>query len=171
MSVKTNNYEIDRGKLLKEVLGRAKKEEKQEHKAIIERQIAIAKRIKDIELEIEALMERNRNNEYPKRMDNTYHAPDKTHDEIMKMSSWEFHEWCQQIIREASEFNEEGKRWNDGFEIWNAKNTVILNEEFKLIAESISLKNEFYSLEDKEKWLLLSIALRSQPSLMKFIGE
>ena len=155
--------------LLKEVLGRAKKEERQEYDSIVERQNAIGERMREIGLEIDVLVERSKQNEFPKRKDGGFHAPDKTHDEIMGMSSGELHEWCQQIIRETAEYNVESRRWNDGFEVWSAKNTVILNERMKLVDESEELGNEFFSLEDKEKWLLLSIALRSQPNLLKYM--
>lgn len=119
-------------------------------------------------MEIEVLAERDRNNKAPKRIGNTYHAPNKIHEEIMGMSSGELHEWCEQIKRDSSEYNAESKRWNGDFEQWIAKNTVFHRERNKLIDEFIDLKNEFHSLENKEKWLLLSIALRSQPNLLKF---
>jgi hypothetical protein len=169
MSEKEAIEKNTRRELREEVLRRAKPKEKQEYAAIIERQIAIAQRMKDMQLETKVLEERDRNNEYPKEMASTYQAPDKSHKEIMEMSNGEFHEWCQQIHRDASEFNAEAERWNERFAVWNARNTVISNERWKLMGEAADLRNEFDSLKEEEKWLLLSIALRSQPNLLKYM--
>ena len=159
----------NRRKLLKEVVGRARKEEKDEYVTILERQIAIAKRLDEIKMEIEVLSERDKQNKYPEQEFRCFRAPDKTHDEIMRMSNGEYHEWSAQVVREASEHTAECRRYNEGFEIWFAKDKVIWDEKMKLIDEGIALKNEFNNLEDKEKWLLLSIALRSQPNLLRYI--
>jgi len=155
--------------LLRNVLRRTNKEERQKYDSIVERQNAIAERMQEIGLEIDVLSERDKLNKFPEKEFTYFHAPDKTHDEIMGMSSGELHEWCEQIKRESSEYNAGCKRYNEGFDVWFAKTTVISNEKMKLIDESVTLKKEFDSLEDKEKWLLLSIALRSQPNLLKYV--
>ena len=161
--------EDDRRALLKEVLARANREQKQEYRVILSRQIEIAKRLQEIQLEIKVLKERERNNEYPKTDDNSYHAPDKTHGEIMDMSNGELHEWSEQIKKETTEYTTGSGRWNEKMEIWRAKDNVIFDEKLKLFDESIKLNKEFYNIGEEEKWLLLSIALRSQPTLMKYM--
>jgi len=39
----------------------------------------------------------------------------------------------------------------------------------ELIEENIGIIFEMFVLEKNEKWLLLSIALRSQPNLLKYL--
>ena len=164
----TTNQE-NNNKLLKEVLCRANKEEKQHYREIINRQIEIYKRMKQIISEREVLNERDKMNQYPAIQNDTSKAPDKTHTEIMGMSNGELHEWSGQIRNETDQYIAESKRWRDELEVWSAKNTVIFNERMKLTDEFIELEKEYENLEDKEKWLLLSIAIRSQPNLLNYI--
>ena len=154
--------------LLKEVLRRANKKEKQEYQAIIDRQTAINQRLEEIISEEEDIDEKDEMNEFPESK-TAHSSPSKTHEEIMRMSSGELHEWCEQTCREADESIAESKRWREEFAEWSTKRNKYLLRRMDLIKESITLSTEYLSLEYREKWLLLSIALRSQPNLMRYI--
>lgn len=154
-----NHNEKSRKELLREVVRRARKEEKQQYLTIVHRQCAIAERMLEIKKEIEILQERSKPNRYPEI--NQVHIIDKPYDE---MSRGEFEEFIQN-----KRFIEENNNWRARLNLWNIEDNMIFQKKMKLIDESLELKEEFYTLEDKEKWLLLSIALRSQPNLLKYL--
>jgi hypothetical protein len=74
------------------------------------------------------------------------------------MSSGEFNEWIEQTRKESNESS-----------AWSSKTLKIITEQVVLIKETVDLLIEFWGLETDEKWLLLSVALRSQPNLMRYI--
>jgi hypothetical protein len=155
-------------KLLREVVSRANQEELQQYEEIVKRQIEISKRVQQISFEKKVLNERNRMNVFPEQP-NTNRAPDKTHEEVKRMSDAEHHMWIEQIIEENAEYNAKSKGYIEKLEGWSAKNNVIMDERMKLTEEFLELKKESDILEEKEKWLLLSIAIRSQPNLLNYI--
>jgi hypothetical protein len=78
----------DKQEMLKDVLRRSSKKERQEYTAIVDRQIAIGKRLAEIESEQEELIERFDKNEYPKDM-RISKTKERTIDEIKEMSNEE----------------------------------------------------------------------------------
>jgi hypothetical protein len=146
--------------ILKEVVRRASKEENQQHIAIVERQCAIVERLDEIKKEVEFLQEKRKQNKYPEF--NRVHITDKPYSE---MSRAEFEEFIQQCKR----FNEEAENWRAKHGSWSIEDDTIFQKKLKLIDESFELKEEFYALKEKEKWLMLSIVLRSQPNLLKYL--
>lgn len=137
--------------LVKETMRRANKREKQERASIVKREKEIFKRMKEIVSEIKLLEQKRRENKMP---ESEYH----TLEEIKAMSVEDLQEW-----------NKRMERRNKEFPAWSSKDDAILSEQRKLNNEFDELHNEFFTLQDKEKWLLLSIVLRSQPTLMRYI--
>jgi hypothetical protein len=80
---KQDNSEKHR-ELLKEVLRRANKKERQEYDEISDRQDAIIDRIQEIYSEQKQLSERSSKNEYPKTIDTEYTL--KSAEELMRMT-------------------------------------------------------------------------------------
>jgi hypothetical protein len=119
--------------------------------------------------EQEVLSERVKLNRLPERPSTNYHAPDKSHNEITGMSNGDSYEWTQQVIKETQEYNRNTKKYNEELEVYNAKITVIMNERMKLNEEAVALKIEFDGLQEKEKWLLLAIVIKSQPNLLNYM--
>jgi ElaB/YqjD/DUF883 family membrane-anchored ribosome-binding protein len=158
----------DKQEMLKDVLRRSSKKERQEYTAIVDRQIAIGKRLAEIESEQEELIERFDKNEYPKDM-RISKTKERTIDEIKEMSNEELHSWSEQIEKETEEIKAESETWLEKFRKWKAKNGEIISSKMRIIGEAIELLKESHNLEEKEKWLLLSIALKSQPTLMKYM--
>jgi phage-related minor tail protein len=74
------------------------------------------------------------------------------------MSNEEFNEWTKQ----------NSKNFDEHF-AWTSKTLKIMTQQMKIINEIMELMTELCTLETEEKWLLLSIALRSQPNLLKYL--
>ena len=142
--------EDDKREMRKEVLRRASKEEKQEHKRISSRRVAIGEKIIAIGEEWNNLIVRSKENKSPRMATNSKSA--------VEMSNVEFNEYMRQSRKDSE----------DHF-AWSSKSFAIMTEQLELIHEIIELITESSTLGEEEKWLLLSIALRSQPNLMKYM--
>ena len=162
---KRDNFE--KQELLKEVLKRANKKEGQEYNEISDKQDAIIDRMQKVQSELINLSERNRKNEYPKTVETKYTL--KSTEELMRMTSEESRLWSEQMDREIKENRRKSEDWTEKFDKWLAENSVINSRQMELIEENIGIIFEMLVLERKEKWLLLSIALRSQPNLLKYL--
>ena len=77
--------------------------------------------------------------------------------------------WSEQVDREIGENRRKSEDWCEKFDKWLAENSAINSRQWELIEENIGIIFEMFVLEKKEKWLLLSIALRSQPNLLKYL--
>jgi len=138
--------------LLKEALRRANKKEKQEYEEISKRQNAIWERVLAIFKEYEELNEESQRNKCPES------TPTPDSKRVVAMSTEEFNQWMEQTRRECRESS-----------AWSSKSFSIMSKQMTLIKELIELSSELLGLEREEKWLLLSVALRSQPNLLRYI--
>jgi hypothetical protein len=142
-----------RSQLLKDVLGRANKLEKQEHEEINKKQLAIADKNIALLKKWNELIERSKRNECPKDA-----STSRNHKSINDMSMEEFNEYIAANNKyTAASF----AYFNESFSI-NTERVDIIKE----IMESLV---ELWNIGDDEKWLLLSIALRSQPNLLRYM--
>ncbi len=141
-----------RCQLVKEALGRANKQEKQEHEKVSSKQIAIGKRLKDLLTDWDGLLERDKRNEYPKNATNTNNKP------VTQMSNEEF-----------SEYMRLSNKHSEQHFAWSSESIAIITEQVKIVNEFMESIIELSNLGTEEKWLLLSIVLRSQPNLLKYI--
>jgi hypothetical protein len=142
-----------RSQLLKEALGRANKLEKQEYEKINKREKAIA--VNDVALakKYKELTERNKRNECPKE------TPESRNQKpASEMSMEEFNQYMA-ANRKYSK---------DSFD-WINENMTICTEMVKIINEILESVIDLWNLTEEEKWLLLSIVLRSQPNLLKYL--
>lgn len=137
--------------LVKEAISRANKKEKKEWISNFERREKIGKRMLEIDSELERLEQMDKENKMPERR---Y----LKENEIYTMSK-----------EEIESYNEMLEEHNKEFSLWSEKSHSINSEIMKLNKERIGLMGDFFNLEFEEKWILLSIVLRSQPSLMKYI--
>lgn len=138
--------------LLKEAVRRANKKEKQEYEQISNRRTAITERVRAILNEYEELSEESERNKCPES------TPIPDGKRIVAMPMEEFNKWVENAKRELHESS-----------VWSRKTFSIMTKQMALIKELLELSTERLSLERKEKWLLLSVALRSQPNLLKYI--
>ena len=142
-----------RSQLLKDVLGRANKLEKQEYENITKRQKAIA--VNDVALikKWRELAERGKRNECPKET-----AESKNHKPVSEMSMEEFDHYMAANRKCSKDFFD-----------WISENISINTEMIEITREILESVIELWNLTEEEKWLLLSVALRSQPNLLKYL--
>ena len=145
------NFE-SRNELLREVLKRANKQEKIDHEEIREKKRVVVKRLKVAQEKFDGLAERSKRNEYPKNAINTYNKP------ASQMSNEEFSEYMRQSNKHSEEHF-----------AWTSESIAIMTEQVKIVDEFMDSIIELSNLGTDEKWLLLSIALRSQPNLLKYL--
>jgi hypothetical protein len=145
------NFE-SKNELRKEALRRANKQEKQEYGEIREKKIAILKKLKVAQMEYDGLIERNKRNEYPKDSTKSNNKP------ASQMSNEEFSEYMKQSNKHSEEHF-----------AWTSESIAIMTEQVKIVNEFIESIIELNNLGTDEKWLLLAIALRSQPTLLKYL--
>ncbi len=144
------NY-TSKSALLKEVLTRANKKEKQEYENILKKQIVLGERFDTILKEWQTIRDKQNHKYGPQE-------PKKSQKSTEEMSTDEF-------MREMKEHN---KYFHDSLE-WNTEQIATNNRQIEKISQLIELTTEFISLESEVKWLLLSIALRTQPNLLRYI--
>ena len=138
--------------LKKEVLRRANKQEKQEHENISKRQSVIAEKDVALVKKWDALSERSKRNEYPKET-----AESKNHKHVSEMTMDEFNNYMAA-----------NRKYTDASFACSTESMQINSERLDVLKEVMESIIELWNLGDEEKWLLLSIALRSQPNLLKY---
>lgn len=140
-----------RSQLLRDVLKKANKQEKQEYENSRNKQRALAERYLDIVKTWSEIAEAEKADECPK--DTTEN--DKPASE---MSMGEFREYMRSW----------GGHMDDYFK-WSSRCLKANNEQLRIIGEIMKIMIELRALEEKEKWLLISIVLRSQPNLLNYM--
>jgi hypothetical protein len=71
--------------------------------------------------------------------------------------------------KETADYAAKRKRYSEALEVYRSKNAAILAERLKLMQMLLVLKAELDGLGEVEKWLLLSMAIRNQSSLLGFM--
>ncbi len=140
-------------KILKEVLSRANKEEKQAYNTLSNKQLAVVDSVSDL------IQTFGRIND-TKNMDLCPKDPTLGDKPVTEMSNVEFSGYM--------------RRWNDyivEYFKWSNRNISATTEQIAVIGEFIKVLMNLISNEAEEKWLLLSIAVRSQPNLLTYIQK
>jgi hypothetical protein len=138
-------------KLLREVLKRANKQEKQEYENTRNEQRALAERYLDITNKWGEIIEVEKVDVCPKDTS----VNDKPASE---MSMGEFREYMRSWNNHTTEYFK-----------WSSRCLKANSEQLKIIGEIMKIMIELRALEEKEKWLLISIVLRSQPNLLNYL--
>jgi hypothetical protein len=107
----------------------------------------------------DALNEGDKLNVLPERP----RAPEKGSDRTRGLPS------SNRQAKETSDYTAKRKRYREALEVYRNKNAVILAERMKLMQMLLVLKAELDGFEAAEKWLLLSMAIRNQSSLLGFM--
>ena len=113
----------------------------------------------------EALNEADKLNVFPQKPSNS-RQPDKSPNKTLGLSSRD------PLIRgrqETADYVAKRKQYVDALAAYRTKNSAILSERMKLMQEFLELKSELDALGEMEKWLLLSMAIRNQSSLLGFM--
>jgi hypothetical protein len=138
---------------LKEILSRANKEEKQAYNTLSSKQLAVIDSVSDLIRAFGRINDTKNLDLCPK--DPT--SGDKT---VTEMSNAEFSDYV--------------RRWNNylvEYFKWSSRNISTTTEQIALIGDLIGVLINLISNEAEEKWLLLSIAIRSQPNLLTYIQK
>lgn len=134
--------------LIKQALSKANPEEKRQYEKILQQKAEQTQRMQEIGIAQEALNEKDRNNVEPQNP--------RANPLVWSKQS--------KTAQEAK-----NKKYRDELKAYNVQNIAILNERIKLIKEFLEAKAALDVLEEKEKWLLLTMALRNQPNLLNFM--
>jgi hypothetical protein len=137
--------------LLKDVLGRANKQEKQDYEDIKNKKDKALGKLKAMLEDRDRTIERSERNKYPKETPNTVTKP------VTEMSMEEFNEYIRQL----------DKYFTESF-AWANESIEIMTEYSKLMNAIVKSIIELGKIRSEEKWLLLSIALR-QPTLLNYL--
>ena len=152
MDLEEKHSEKNKTELIREALRRAKRNEREEYEEIIKSQVALGERIFAIWKEHKELCESSERNKCPEN-------PEANQTKrASEMSNAEFSESMKQ-------FNE----YISAYFAWSNESIRTATKQTALVNEIIELITELCTSEAKEKWLLLSIALRSQPNLLKYL--
>jgi hypothetical protein len=134
-----------RSELLKEALGRANKLEKQEYEKITARQKEIGENDVALVIKWKELCEQDERNKCSNETESKNRKP------VAEMSM-------------------------DEFDLYMAANSKYFSESISFCTETSKITRELFesvielwNLTEQEKWLLLSITLRSQPNLSKYM--
>jgi hypothetical protein len=113
---------------------------------------AVSKLVIELQTKLKELTERDRRNEYPK--DSAY----KCNKSVAEMTMDEFNEY----MKHTSSHSEEHFKWA-------SESIAIITQHAEIMSEFLDSEIELNNLSYEEKWLLLSIALKSQPNLLKYL--
>lgn len=138
--------------LLKEILARANKEEKLEHEKIMQKRGSLIKLATDLQSKWHELLEREKRNEYPKS------SGYKQNKSVVEMNTIEFDEYMTQTSIQS-----------EGHFKWVNESIAIVTEFVEVLQKRLEAEIELRTACYDEKWLLLSIAVRSQPSPLKYL--
>ena len=140
-------------KILKEVLNRANKEEKQTYNTLSNKQLALLDTISELIRAYSKISD-------TKNIDLCPKDPTLGDKPVAEMSNAEFSGYM--------------RRWNNylvEYFKWSNRNISATTEQITLIGEFIKVLMNLVSYEAEEKWLLLSIAIRSQPNLLTYLQK
>jgi hypothetical protein len=73
-------------------------------------------------------------------------------------------------VKEVAE-NVANKHYQEALVAYGTENAAVLTERLNLMAEFLALKAELDEVEEAEKWLLLSAAIKNQSSLLGFMAD
>lgn len=152
-----------RERLVKEALKRGSGEERQRYSQIQQRKLSISVRLQAIASAQEALNLRDNQNILPLKPISS-RVPDRN----VKTLGLQTRS-ITRSRREEADCDAERQQYIKALQAYHAQNSADMSERLKVMAEYLSLQSEFAGLEESEKWLLLSMAIKNQSSLLGYI--
>lgn len=151
-----------RERLVKEALKRGNGEERQRYSHLQQRKTTIFQRLAEIASAQEALNLRDNQNILPQKPASS-RLPDKNPKTLGLPTR------STRSRQEEAESEAKRQQYTQALKTYHAQNSMALSERLKLMAESLALQSEYASLEETEKWLLLSMAIKNQSSLLGYM--
>lgn len=75
-----------------------------------------------------------------------------------------------QSRRAEADFDGKRQQYTQALKAYHAQDSVVLSERLRLMGELLTLQSEYATLEENEKWLLLSMAIKNQSSLLGYMS-
>lgn len=152
-----------RDRLVKEALKRGSGEERQRFSQIQQRKLAIYMRLQEIASAQETLNLRDNQNVLPEKP-STSRAPENNTKNLGLSRP-------KQPLsrREEADYDAKRQQYISALKVYHAQTSAGMSERLKLMSECLALQSEYASLEEAEKWLLLSMAIKNQSSLLGYI--
>jgi hypothetical protein len=113
----------------------------------------------------EALNEQDMLNVFPEKPSSS-RTPDKGPNKTLGLSS---RDSLARGRQETADYVAKRKQYADALGVFHTKNSASLSDRVKLMQDFLELKAELDALGEAEKWLLLSMAIRNQSSLLGFM--
>jgi hypothetical protein len=154
-----------RERLVKEALKRGSGDERQRYSQIQQRKSAIVLRLQEIASVQEALNLQDNQNVLPKTPGNGGLA-----EKSAKTLGFPTRD-PNRRRKDESETDAKRLQYVSALQAYHVQNSALLTERLKLLGEYLALQTEYASLEESEKWLLLSMAIKNQSSLLGYIAD
>lgn len=151
-----------REKLIKEALKRGSGEERQRFSQIQQHKTVIVQRLQEIATAQEALNLREKQNVLPQKPISSPLSDKYTKTLGLPTRSG-------RSRQEEADSDAKRQQYTAALQAYNAQNIVILSDRLKHMAEYLALQSEYASLEETEKWLLLSMTIKNQSSLLGYM--
>jgi Zn-dependent oligopeptidase len=152
-----------RERLVKEALKRGSGEERQRYSQIQQRKLSISVRLQEIAASQDALNLRDQQNVLPHKPSGSK-APEKNAKTLGLPNRSP-----ARRRQEEAEFDARRQQYTLALQAYHAQTSIALSERLKIMEEFITLQTEYASLEETEKWLLLSMAIKNQSSLLGYM--
>jgi hypothetical protein len=152
-----------RERLVKEALKRGSGEERQRYSQLQQRKNAVFQRLAELAAAQITLNSRDTENVLPPKPSSSI-APDKT-PKILGLSR----RAPTGNRREETDFDAKRQQYAEALKAYRAQDSTVLSERLKLMGELLALQSEYAALEEEEKWLVLSMAIKNQSSLLGYM--
>ena len=158
-----SDSEVYRDRLVKEALKRGSNEDKQRYSQLQQRKTAISQRLQELSAAQIALNLRDAQNTLPLKP-RSHPIPDNTSKTLGLPRPT-----VTRSRREETDFDSKHQQYMAALKGYQAQDATVLSERLKLMDEYLVLIVDYMALEETEKWLLLSMAIKNQSSLMGYM--
>jgi hypothetical protein len=152
-----------RERLVKEALKRGSGEERQRYSQLEQRKTAIFQRLAEISAAELALNLRDAQNVLPPEP-TISHAPDKP-SKTLGLPRPD----PSRSRRNEADLDAKRQQYTLALKACHDQDSAVLSERLKLMSEILALQSQYAALEEDEKWLLLSMVIKNQSSLLGYM--
>jgi hypothetical protein len=152
-----------RERLVKEALKRGSGEERQRYSQLQQRKTTIFQRLAELAAAQLALNLRDAQNILPPKP-----SSGKALDKPSKTLGLP-HPDPTRSRRTETDLDAKRQQYTMAIKAYYDQDSAVLSERLKLMGEILALQSEYAALEEDEKWLLLSMAIKNQSSLLGYM--
>ena len=152
-----------RERLVREALKRGSGEERQRYSQLQQRKTAVFQRLAELAAVQLALNLRDAQNVLPPKP-TISHAPDRSSKSLGLPRPDQ-----SRSRRMESDLDAKRQQYTLALKACRDQDFVVLSERLKIMGEILALQSEYAALEEGAKWLLLSMAIKNQSSLLGYM--